>query len=161
MLRINRYLVMVVLLLGLMSVVIGSVFIAQALEKNNWMKSAMRVEKVTLGLSEEQIEKGEIVDTAEEAQIAGDTIREHRRNIAQTYDELLGEGPFDPTNPQHLSYAQALNMENYLYLAVLGFGVTRVILGAGVFMILTGIAFGATGVVLLRLSTKKAQASQR
>jgi len=161
MLRINRYLVMVVLLLGLMSVVIGSVFIAQALEKNNWMKSAMRVEKVTLGLSEEQIEKGEIVDTAEEAQIAGDTIREHRRNIAQTYDELLGEGRFDPTNPQHLSYAQALNMENYLYLAVLGFGVTRVILGAGVFMILTGIALGATGVVLLRSSTKKAQASQR
>lgn len=161
MLRINRYLVMVVLLLGLVSVVIGSVFIAQALEKNNWMKSAMRVEKVTLGLSEEQIEKGEIVDTAEEAQIAGDTIREHRRNIAQTYDELLGEGRFDPTNPQHLSYAQALNMENYLYLAVLGFGVTRVILGAGVFMILTGIAFGATGVVLLRSSTKKAQASQR
>ena len=161
MLRINRYLVMVVLLLGLMSVVIGSVFIAQALEKNNWMKSAMRVEKVTLGLSEEQIEKGEIVDTAEEAQIAGDTIREHRRNIAQTYDELLGEGRFDPTNPQHLSYAQALNMENYLYLAVLGFGVTKVILGAGVFMILTGIALGATGVVLLRSSTKKAQASQR
>ena len=161
MLRINRYLVMVVLLLGLVSVVIGSVFIAQALEKNNWMKSAMRVEKVTLGLSEEQIEKGEIVDTAEEAQIAGDTIREHRRNIAQTYDELLGEGRFDPTNPQHLSYAQALNMENYLYLAVLGFGVTRVILGAGVFMILTGIALGATGVVLLRSSTKKAQASQR
>jgi len=152
---------MVVLLLGLVSVVIGSVFIAQALEKNNWMKSAMRVEKVTLGLSEEQIEKGEIVDTAEEAQIAGDTIREHRRNIAQTYDELLGEGRFDPTNPQHLSYAQALNMENYLYLAVLGFGVTRVILGAGVFMILTGIALGATGVVLLRSSTKKAQASQR
>ena len=50
-----------------------------------------------------------------------------------------------------MSYAQALNMENYLYLAVLGFGVTTMIIGAGVFMIITGLALGTTGVVLLRL----------
>ena len=149
--RISRYLGIMVLLAGVVGVVIGSVFIAQAIEKNNWMSEAMRIEHVTLGLDEAAVAKGEVVDSAEEAQVAGNMIREHRRNIASTYDELLGEGRFDPTNPQHLSYAQALNMENYLYLAVLGFGVTTVIIGAGVFMIITGLALGATGVVLLRL----------
>ena len=132
----------------------GSVFIAQAVQKDHWMAEVMRVEHVTLGLSEEQIAKGEVVDTAKEAQIAGDTIREHRRNIAPTYEDLLGGGQFDPTNPKDLSYAQALNMENYLYLAVLGFGVTTVIIGTGVFMILIGIALGGTGVVLLGLARK-------
>jgi len=152
--RIGRYLAIVVLLAGVVGVVIGSVFIAQALEKDNWMSEAMRVEHVTLGLNEATVAKGEVVDTAEEAQIAGDTIREHRRNIAPTYDELLAGGRYDPNNPQHLSYAQALNMENYLYLGVLGFGVTTVIIGVGVFMIIMGIGLGGTGVVLLGLARR-------
>jgi hypothetical protein len=132
------------------SIVIGSIFIVQAVEKNNWMKEAMRSEKVTLGLSQEQIAKGEVIDTAKEAQAAADTIREHRHKIAPTYNDLLKGGQYDPTNPQHLTYSQAINMENYLYLAVLSFGVTTVIIGTGVFMIITGFALGTTGVVLLR-----------
>jgi len=152
--RITRYLAIMVLLSGVVGVVIGSVFIAQAVEKNNWMREAMRVEHVTLGLSEEQIAQGQVIDSMEEAQVAGDTIREHRRNIAPTYDELLAGGRFDSTNPQHLSYAQALNMENYLYLAVLSFGVTTVIVGTGAFMIVVGFALGTTGVVLLRLTKR-------
>jgi len=152
MVRISQYLAIMVLLAGVVGVVIGSVFITQAVEKNNWMKEAMRVEQVTFSLAEEQIAEGEVIDTAEEAQVAGDTIKEHRRNIASTYEDLLGGGRFDPTNLKQLSYAQALNMENYLYLAVLGFGVTTVIIGTGAFMIIMGIALGATGVVLLRLT---------
>jgi len=89
-----------VLLAGVVGVVIGSVFIAQAVEKNNWMREAMRVEHVTLGLSEEQIAEGQVIDSLEEAQGAGDNIREHRRNIAPTYEDLLSGGRFDPTNPK-------------------------------------------------------------
>ena len=154
MVRISRYLAIMVLLAGVVGVVIGSVFIAQAVEKNNWMKEAMHVEKVTLGLDESAVTEGEVVDSLEEAQVAGDVIREHRRNIASTYEELLAGGRFDPTNPKQLSYAQALNMENYLYLAVLGFGVTTVIIGSGTFMIMTGIALGASGVALLGLARR-------
>jgi len=152
MVRISQYLAILVLILGVVGMVVGSVFIAQAVEKDNWMREAMRVEQVTLSLSDEQIAAGQVIDSLEEAQIAGDTIREHRRNIAPTYEDLLGGGRYDPTNPEQLSYAQALNMENYLYLAVLGFGVTTVIIGTGAFMIITGFALGVTGVVLFRLS---------
>jgi len=151
MVRMSRYLAILVLILGVVGMVVGSVFIAQAIEKDNWMREAMRVEQVTFSLSDEQIAAGQVIDSLEEAQIAGDTIREHRRNIAPTYEDLLGGGRYDPTNPKQLSYAQALNMENYLYLAVLGFGVTTVIIGTGVFMVITGFALGVTGVVLFRL----------
>ncbi len=158
--RISRYLAIGVLLLGVVGVVIGSVFITQAIEKNNWMSEAMRAENVTLGLSKEQINKGEVVDNAKEAQAAADTIRGHRQKIAPTYNDLLGGKSYDPTNLQQLKYTQALNMENYLYLAVLGFGVTTVIIGTGVFMIITGLALGATGVVLLRLAGRASLTSQ-
>jgi hypothetical protein len=82
---------------------------------------------------------------------AGDTIREHRRNIAPTYSDLLGEGRYDPTNPEQLTYAQAMNLENYLYLAVVAFGLTQAVMGRGVFMVITGLALGSAGVVLYRL----------
>ena len=152
--RIGRYLAIMVMLLAVVSVVIGTIFIYQAVEKESWMKEAMQMEKVTLGLEESAVAKGEVVDTAEEAQAAGDILREHRRGIAATYDELLAGERYNPTNPKHMSYAQALNMENYLYLAVLGFGVTTVITGTGAFMIIMGFALGGTGLVLLRLEKR-------
>ncbi len=157
--KISRYLAIVVLLVGVVGIVVGSVFVTQAISKNNWMAQARQSEDVTLGLSTEQKAEGEVVDTAKEAQVAADTIRGHRQKIAPTYSDLLGGKSYDPTNLQQLTYTQALNMENYLYLAVLGFGVTTEILGTGVFMIIVGIGLGATGIVLLQLPRKASLAS--
>ena len=78
-------------------------------------------------------------------QAAGDVVREHRHGISPTYGDLLAGGRFDPTNPTQLSYAQALNLENYLYLAVASFGVFTVVKGVGAFMIVTGLGLGITG----------------
>ncbi|UCC59512.1 MAG: hypothetical protein JSV02_07080 [Dehalococcoidia bacterium] len=142
----------IVMIMAVAVLVMGSVFIYQGVTKADWMRDAMRLEQVTVGLSDEAIANGNVVDTASEAQAAGDTIREHRRGIAETYNELLGEGRYDPTNPEHLTYAQALNMENYLYLGVLGFGVTDIAIAAGVFMILTGVALGATSIALRKVT---------
>jgi hypothetical protein len=64
----------------------------------------------------------------------------------------LGEKRFDPTDPKQLTYAQALNLENYLYLAVIGFGLAQSVIANGVFMIVTGIALGGTGAALFRLA---------
>jgi hypothetical protein len=151
MVHISRYLAMLVLILGVVSIAIGATFIFQAQDKATWMKEAMRTEKVTFGIPEAAAKVGDVIDTPEEAQAAADTIREHRHSIAPTYQDLLGGGKYDPTNPKHLTYSQAINMENYLYLSVLGFGVTTALMGVGAFMILVGIAFGATGVVLFEL----------
>jgi len=151
--RISRYLAIVVLLLGVVGIVMGAVFIGLGVASNNELKEAMRVEHVTLGIEETET-KGQIIDSLEEAKQAGDTIREHRRGIATTYEDLLGGERFDPTEPIQLTYAQALNLENYLYLAVVAFGLTQSVIASGVFMVVTGIGLGGTGVVLLGLARK-------
>jgi hypothetical protein len=152
--RINKCLAILVLCVAAVSVVMGSVFIYQGVAKETWMRGLMRQEKVTYGLPEEKVKAGEVLDTPEEAQNVALQIGEHRRVIAPTYEALLGGGKFDPTNPKHLTYAQALNMENYLWLAVLGAGVTQIAEAVGAFMIITGIGLGGTGVVLLRLTRR-------
>lgn len=149
--RISRYLPVAVLIIGVASLVVGIAFVAEAQIKSNWMKNAMRQEKITLGLDANAVAKGDVVDDAAEAQKAGDTIREHRHGIAPTYNDLLGGQPFDPSNPTQVKYMQALNLENYLYLSVLGFGVTKVVLITGIVMIIVGIALGTTGLLMFRL----------
>ena len=145
-----RKLAVLVLLIGFVIIVVGAVFIGQAVSKDTWIKNSMRQEKVTLGLTEEQIAAGDVVDNAQEAQAAADKVREDRRSIAPTYEDLLAAsgGRYDPTNPKDLSYTQALNLENYLYMAVLSFGVIQEIIGTGVALILIGVTLGSTGIAL-------------
>jgi len=136
------------------SLALGIVFISQSVIKNHELKTMAQAENVTLGLSDEQVENGEVVDSLNELLAAGDILREHRQGIAMTYGDLLGGGRFDPTNPKHLTYAQAINLENYLYVGALSFGLTQEILASGVFMIVMAIALGATGIALLQLARK-------
>ena len=144
-----RFLSLLVAFIGVVAVILGAVFVGLGVSKSNQLTEAMRVEQVRLSIHPD----GEpaLIDSSSEAQAAGDLIREHRRSIAPSYQDLLGEGKFDPTNPVHLTYAQALNMENYLYLAVVAFGLTQAVMASGVFMVITGIALGSTGVVLFQL----------
>lgn len=147
-----RILSLLVIFFGVVALVVGSVFIWQSMAKNDLLVTAMQQEQITLGIESDELAAGEVIDSAAEAEIAGDTIREHRHGIAPTYGDLLEGEQFDPTNTTQLSYAQALNLENYLYLAVLGFGVTQIALGVGAFMVVTGLALLAGGSVLYRLS---------
>ncbi len=146
----TRSLASLVLFVGLVAIVMGGVFIGQGVSKDNQLREAMRVEHVTLGIESEL--EGKVIDSLSEAQKAGDTIREHRRGIAASYKDLLGDERYDPTNPQHLTYAQALNLENYLYLAVVAFGLTQAVTATGVFMVITGGALGRRELVPYCLS---------
>ena len=144
-----RVLSLLVLFIGVVAVIMGGIFIGLGASRDMQLKEAMRLEHVTLGI-ESNLE-GEVIDSLPEALEASDTIREHRRGIAVNYKDLLAERSYDPTNPQHLTYAQAMNLENYLYLAVVAFGLTQAVMDSGVFMVVTGIALGSTGIVLYRL----------
>lgn len=145
---VKRILAGVVVVLGLASMALGIAFIAIGQDKENYLTQAMTEEKITLTLSEEQVAAGEFVNTTGEAQTAADLVRSHRHGMG-TYDEVLGGAKFDPTNPEHLSYGQALNLENYLYLAVASFGLTTLAKGAGVGLLLAGIAVVIIGALLL------------
>jgi hypothetical protein len=147
-----RKLAILVVLVGVVIIVIGAIFVGQGISKQMWIKETMRQEKVTLGLTDAQIAQGDVIDNAKEAQVAADKVRADRRNIASNYEALLADsgGRYDPTNPKDLSYTQALNLENYLYMAVLSFGVIQEIMGTGAALIIIGVAFGVTGLALHR-----------
>ena len=144
----------VVALLGIAAIVIGAVFVGLGMSRNNELVQAMRQEKVSLGIEQSEAQAGQVIDSLGEALKAGDTIREHRRSIAPSYSDLLAGGQYDPTNPRQLTYSQAMNLENYLYLAVVAFGLTQAVMGSGAFMVLTGLALVGTGVVLYRVTQK-------
>jgi hypothetical protein len=134
-----RNLSTVVIILAAIALVMGIIFIQQGYAREAYLTNAMKQEQITI----EGVEG--IVDNAQKAQVAGDTVREHRHGIAPTYGDLLGGERYDPTNPAQLTYAQALNLENYLYLAVASFGVFLVVKAAGAFMVLMGLALGTVG----------------
>jgi len=140
------------MLLGAVSLAMGIVFVQQGFAKQNWIQNSMKQEQITLGIASGDVEKGDVIDTAKEAQVAGDTVREHRHGIAPTYGDLLGGEKFNPTESKQLSYAQALNLENYLYLAVATFGLINVVLASGAFMIVNSLALGATGFSLYSIA---------
>jgi hypothetical protein len=149
--KFTQVLAILVMVLGMVSVVIGGVFVGEGFAKNNLIVDRMETEQVTLALDPHNPDVYTSISDITTAQEAADTIAEHRRSIAPTYQALLGDGRYDPTNPDHLSYAQAMNLENYLYLAVAAFGLVQVALASGAFMVVTGVALGATGWALLRI----------
>ncbi|MCR4394473.1 MAG: hypothetical protein NUV31_08910 [Dehalococcoidales bacterium] len=147
-----RLLALVVIVLSLVCLAVGGIFLYQGFTKNQWLVENIKQEKITLGLSQEEIAAGKVLTTASELQKAGDTVRQHRHTIAPTYEDALGGKQFDPTDPKQLTYAQAMNLENYLYLGVLSFGVVQMALGAGAFMVVAAIALLIGGILLFRLA---------
>lgn len=148
-----RKLGILIMLLGVVGIVLGGVFVWQGIAKNNLITERMEIEKVALAVDPNHPEQLSQINNAADAQKAADTIASHRRGIAPSYQELLGSGRYDPTNPEHLTYAQAMNLENYLYMAVTAFGLTQAVLGSGAYMIIVGLAILLTGLAVNRLDT--------
>jgi hypothetical protein len=149
--KLVKILGLLVLVAGVAAIAIGGTFITMGIMKNNLIVDRMNVEKVSLALDPNQPDVYTPINNAEDAQKAADTIAMHRRAIAPTYQDLLAGGRFDPTNPLHLTYAQAMNLENYLYMAVTAFGLIQVALANGVFMVIVGLAIGGAGFALYRV----------
>ena len=147
-----RKLAVIVCLLGVVGIILGGVYIGLGVNRNAQLKEAMRVEHISLGIEGIEEDTGQVIDSYGEAKAAGDIIREHRRGIAATYEDLLGGERFDPANLTQLTYAQALNLENYLYLSVVAFGLAQSVIASGVYMVVIGIAIGGTGIGLFWLA---------
>ena len=137
---------LLVIIFGIIALAMGIVFVQQGFEKESWLVRTMSSEQIAMPDG-----SGTIVDSSALAEAAGDLVREHRHGIAPTYGDLLGDEHFNPADPAQLTYAQAMNIENYLYLAVTAFGVFIVVKAAGAFMIVMGLAIGVTGYALWSL----------
>lgn len=144
-----RYLSILIAVLGVVTLVLGIVFLMQGFTTSASITESLRAEKVTLGLPEEGnpgIIEGSVVDTAAEAQAAQDILEEHLRDNYGTY------GDTERGSPERATYLDGTILRNSLNLAVMGFGVCTVVNVSGVFMIIAGIALGGTGAALFRLA---------
>ncbi len=143
----SRTVSLVVIIFGLLGILFGVIFLFQGISKNNLIVDRMKIEKVSIAIDPSNPNQVTQIGSADDAQRAADLIATHRRALAPSYQELLTAtgGKFDPTNQKELTYAQAMNLENYLYMAVMAFGLIQVVLAAGVFMMLTGAAVSLIG----------------
>jgi len=156
--RLARFIGIAVIGLGIAALVMGVAFVVEGQSKANYIKKSMRQEQVTMAaLGIEGADPDNLVDSAAEAEKVANLVKEHRLSIAPTYADLMAMSPtgrYDPSIKAHLSYAQAMNLENYLYLGVASLGLTTVTIVSGVFMMVTGLGLSLTGFALGLLARK-------
>ena len=156
--RLARFIGIAVIGLGIAALVMGVAFVVEGQSKANYIKEQMRAEQVTTAiLNVEGADPNNLIDSAAEAEKVANKVKEHRLKIAPTYADLMAMSPtgkYDPSITAHLSYNQAMNLENYLYLGVASLGLTTVTIVSGVFMIVTGLGLSLTGFALGRLARK-------
>jgi len=156
--RLTRFIGIAVIGLGIAALVMGVAFVVEGQSKANYIKEQMRAEQVTMAaLGIEGATEGNVIDSAAEAEKVANVVKEHRLSIAPTYADLMAMSPtgrYDPSIRAHLSYNQAMNLENYLYLGVASLGLTTVTIISGISMIVTGLGLALTGFALGRLSKK-------
>ena len=153
--RLGRFISIAIIGLGIAAMAIGVAFVVEGQSKANYIKQEMRAEQVTTAiLGIPGADPDNLIDSAAEAEAVANRIKEHRLSIAPTYADLMAMSPtgkYDPSIPAHLSYNQAMNLENYLYLGVASLGLTTVTIVSGVCMIVTGLALSLTGLALAPL----------
>jgi hypothetical protein len=156
--RLARFIGIAVISLGIAAMAMGVAFVVEGQSKANYIKEQMREEQVTMAaLGIEGADPDNLIDSAAEAEKVANLVKEHRLSIAPTYADLMAMSPtgrYDPTNKAHLSYAQAMNLENYLYLGVASLGLTTVTIVSGIFMMVTGLGLSLTGFAVQRLAKR-------
>jgi len=145
------------IIIGVVGVGVGGTFLGLGYSKNQQVVSALREQKVTIGLDQPSITAGNVVDTMTEATKASQVLGEHLKSIAPSYSALLGGGKFDPTNPTDLTYAQGMNLQSYFFTAVIAFGLAQSVMANGLFMIAVGIALIIGGFAFYKIAAKLTQ----
>jgi hypothetical protein len=140
----SRKLAALVLIVGLVSIVIGGLFIAQGFAKSSLITEAMRLEKVTYAGEDANGAIRGVIDTPQEAAVMAGVLRQHRLERYGYYSELKRDDPNRDT------ILKALTMENSLNLARLSYGLTDVVKATGAFMLIIGLTLTVTSASVLR-----------
>lgn len=131
-----------IMLLGMVSLVIGGVFIAEAVVKDRELYTALKEEKVNYNAEGANLG---LIDTPDKAVQMAAVLKGHRFEQG-IYTEL-------PRNdPKRATILDAMTLENSLHIAHLGHGVVQVVTAAGVGLIIIGLALGGTGLAMRKIS---------
>ncbi len=142
-----RLLVVAVMLAGLVSFVIGIVFIQKSVYVNTIVTEGLAAEGQTSQLPKEGKKgyiEGNVVDTAKEAMAVASYLTGHMHG--EDGNDRYNTLPRD--SEERARYLDGLGLVTALNVAVASFGVAQIALASGIIMIATGLALGAIGLVL-------------
>jgi uncharacterized membrane protein YidH (DUF202 family) len=137
--------------LGLLLVIGGGYMAGQGLAVRDEIRDELRAEQIVT--SQDASIPGVLVDDAETARAQADVIKEHTLGTWGPYSQLPRE------DPRRAQFIDGVALRTALNMAAMGFGVTQLVIGAGVLVLVAGVAtlFLATpglyflaGMVILR-----------
>lgn len=120
------------LVLGLLLMIGGGYMIVQGRDVRDQLRDELREEQIIT--SQDASIPGVLVDSAETAKAQADIIKEHTLGTWGPYSQL----PRD--DPRRAQFIDGVTLRSALNLAVMGFGITDLIIGAGLIVLAAGAA---------------------
>jgi len=142
----SKKLAVFVLLVGVVSVVMGGIFIFQGVDKGNLIVASMCAENIEYAGADGEIVG--IIDTPQEAAVMSRILMEHRNASYGNYNQL------DREDPGRQTILNAMTMENSLNMAQLGSGLSQVVWATGIFMVIIGLTLGVGAVSVIGFSKR-------
>ncbi len=149
-----RLLAIAVMLGGLVSLVIGIIFVVQSISVKALVTEGLAAEGQTSQLPEEGEDgyfEGNVVDTASEAAVVVEYLIEHLHDIGESGGTST-YGNLERGSDERATYLDGFTLVTGLNLAITAFGVAQIALASGVVMITSGLALGGTGLAIYRLA---------
>jgi hypothetical protein len=119
-------------MMGVLLVAGGAYMIIQGLAVRNEIGDELRAEQITT--SQDARIPGVLVDDAESARAQADVIKEHTLGTWGPYSQLPRE------DPRRAQFIDGVTLRTALNMAAMGFGVTQLVIGAGVLILVAGLA---------------------
>ena len=120
------------LILGILLMVGGGYMILQGQDVRDQLRDELRDEQIIT--SSDASIPGVLVDSAETAKAQADIIKEHTLGTWGPYSQL----PRD--DPRRAQFIDGVALRSALNLAVMGFGITDLLIGAGLIVLAAGAA---------------------
>jgi hypothetical protein len=118
--------------LGLLLVVGGGYMVVQGISVRNEIRDELKAEQITT--SNDADPPGVLVDDAETARAQAEVIKEHTLGTWGPYSQLPRE------DPRRAQFIDGVALRTALNMAVMGFGVTELVIGAGLLVLVAGLA---------------------
>jgi hypothetical protein len=120
------------LLLGLILMAAGGFLIIQGIDVRNQIRDELRAEQITT--SNDARFPGVPVTDEETAKAQADVIKKHTLGTWGPYSQLPRE------DPRRAQFIDGVTLRTALNMAVMGFGITQLIIGTGAIVLVAGLA---------------------
>ena len=147
----KRYLWLGALALGIVFIAVGAMFMITGMDAKNMITNELVAQDISLGKDAVEFggTPGDLVNDAETAEVEAKIIALHTDGKYGVYSSL------ERDDPHRDDIIKALALRNSLNMAVMGYGVANLAIGAGAIIVLMGAGTLALVAPVLYLTTAK------